>query len=194
MRWYRIVGGLALVLLLTMLGLPGLSYAQGAGGLTDFREKSSYSAAELAQALFAEPAAPVRTRGVGPVKALPSSPLPQPAVALNVLFAPNSDTLPATSYAEVDKLGTVLSWPQYTDYRIQLAGHTDNQGSERKNQALSERRVQSIKAYLTQHFHIAPERVQAVGYGPTKPIMPNDTPEGRAKNRRVEVVNLGRAQ
>jgi|SoiMethySBSTD1v2_1073268.scaffolds.fasta_scaffold13058_5 outer membrane protein OmpA-like peptidoglycan-associated protein len=194
MRWYRIVGGLALVLLLTMLGLPGLSYAQGAGGLTDFREKSSYSAAELAQALFAEPAAPVRTRGVGPVKALPSSPLPQPAVALNVLFAPNSDTLPATSYAEVDKLGTVLSWPQYTDYRIQLAGHTDNQGSERKNQALSERRVQSIKAYLTQHFHIAPERVQAVGYGATRPIVPNDTPEGRAKNRRVEVVSLGRAQ
>ena len=194
MRWYRIMAGLALVLLLTMLGLPGLSYAQGAGGLTDFREKSSYSAAELAQALFAEPAAPVRTRGMGPAKALPSLPLPQPAVALNVLFAPNSDTLPTTSYAEVDKLGTVLSWSQYTDYRIQLAGHTDNQGSERKNQTLSERRVQSIKAYLTQHFHIAPERVQAIGYGSTRPIMPNDTPEGRAKNRRVEVVSLGRAQ
>ena len=194
MRWYHMIGGLALVLLLTMLGLPGLSYAQGAGGLTDFRDKSSYSAEDLAQALFAEPAAPVRTRGVGPVQARPSLPLPQPAVALNVLFAPNSDTLPAASYAEVDKLGTVLSWPQYTDYRIQLAGHTDNQGSERKNQTLSERRVQSIKAYLTQRFHIAPERVQAVGYGSTRPIVPNDTPEGRAKNRRVEVVSLGRAQ
>jgi len=115
-------------------------------------------------------------------------------VAINVLFAPNSDTLPAASYAEVDKLGTVLSWPQYADYRIQLAGHTDNQGSERKNQEISERRVQSIKAYLTQHCHIAPERVQAIGHGPTRPIMPNDTPEGRAKNRRVEVVSLGRAQ
>jgi outer membrane protein OmpA-like peptidoglycan-associated protein len=177
-----------------MIGLPGLSYAQGAGGLTDFREKSSYSAEDLAQALFAEPAAPVRTRGVGPAKAPSSLPLPQPAVTLNVLFAPNSDTLPATSYAEVDKLGTVLSWPQYADYRIQLAGHTDNQGSERKNQALSERRVQSIKTYLTQHFHIAPERVHTVGYGSTKPIASNDTPEGRAKNRRVEVVSLGRAQ
>ena len=131
---------------------------------------------------------------MGSAKAVQSLPLPQPSVAINVLSAPNSDTLPATSYAEVDKLGTVLSWPQYADYRIQLAGHTDNQGSERKNQALSERRVQSIKAYLTQRFHIAPERVQAVGYGSTKPIMPNDTPEGRAKNRRVEVVSLGRAQ
>ena len=194
MRWYHMSGGLALVLLLTIMGLSGVSYAQDASGLRDFRDKSSYSAEELAQALFAEPASPVRTRGVGPVKALPALPLPQPTVALNVLFAPNSDTLPATSYAEVDKLGTVLSWPQYTDYRIQLAGHTDNQGSERKNQALSERRVQSIKAYLTQRFHIASERINTIGYGSTKPIVPNDTPEGRAKNRRVEVVSLGRAQ
>jgi outer membrane protein OmpA-like peptidoglycan-associated protein len=194
MRGYHMMGGLALVLLLTMIGLPGLAYAQGAGGLTDFREKSSYSVEDLAQALFAEPAAPVRTRGVGPAQTRPSLPLPQPAVTLNVLFASNSDTLPATSYAEVDKLGTVLSWPQYADYRIRLAGHTDNQGAERKNQVLSERRVKSIKAYLTQHFHIAPERVDAVGYGSTKPLVPNDTPEGRAKNRRVEVVSLGRAQ
>ena len=194
MRWYHMSGGLTLVLLLTMVGLPSLSNAQGAGDLTDFRGKSSYSVEDLAQALFAEPASPVRTRGVGPAKPLLSSPLPQPAVALNVLFASNSAALPPASYAEVDKLGMVLSWPQYTDYRIQLAGHTDNQGSERKNQALSERRVQSIKAYLTQHFAIAPERVQVMGYGSTRPIASNDTPEGRAKNRRVEVVSLGRAQ
>jgi len=194
MRWYHTIGGLTLVLLLSILGLPSLSYAQGAGSLRDFRDKSSYSVEDLAQALFAEPASPVRTRGVGPAKPLPSSPLPQPTVALNVLFAPNSATLPPASYAEVDKLGMVLSWPQYTDYRIQLAGHTDSLGSERKNQALSERRVQSIKDYLTQHYHIAPERVQVMGYGSTKPIASNDTPEGRAKNRRVEVVSLGRAQ
>jgi outer membrane protein OmpA-like peptidoglycan-associated protein len=153
MRWYHMFRGLALVLPLTMMSLPNSSYAQGAGGLTDFRERSAYSAEELAQALFAEPAAAVRTRGVGRAQSLPSLPLPQPAVTLNVLFAPNSSTLPSTSYPEVDKLGTVLSWPQYADYRIQLAGHTDNLGSERKNQALSERRVQSIKDYLTQRYN-----------------------------------------
>ena len=53
MRRDHMSGGLALVLLLTMIGLPGLSYAQGAGSLTDFRDKSSYSADDLAQALFA---------------------------------------------------------------------------------------------------------------------------------------------
>jgi outer membrane protein OmpA-like peptidoglycan-associated protein len=194
MRWYHMIRGLTLVLLLTMMSLPSSSYAQGAGGLTDFRERSGYSPEELAKALFAEPASPVRTRGVGPAQSLPSLPVPQPAVTLNVLFAPNSSTLPSTSYAEVDKLGTVLSWPQYTDYRIQLGGHTDNQGNERKNQALSEKRVQSIKDYLTQRYNIAPERVRTVGYGSAKPIAPNDTPDGRAKNRRVEVVSLGRSQ
>jgi outer membrane protein OmpA-like peptidoglycan-associated protein len=115
-------------------------------------------------------------------------------VTLNVLFGSNSDIIPSTSYAEIDKLGTLLGWPQYNDYRIQLEGHTDSQGNARKNQALSEKRVQNIKAYLVQNFRLAPERLQAVGYGPSRPIASNDTPEGRGQNRRVEVVNLGRAQ
>jgi outer membrane protein OmpA-like peptidoglycan-associated protein len=194
MRLYHMLRGLTLILLLIMMSLPCLSYAQGAGGLTDSRVKSGYSAEELAQALFAEPGAAVRTRGVGPVQTSPSMPIPKPVVTLNVLFAPNSDTVPPASYVEVDKLGTVLSWPQYTDYRIQLEGHTDNQGSERKNQQLSERRVQSIKQYLTQRFQIAPERIRTVGYGSSKPMASNDTPDGRNQNRRVEVTNLGRAQ
>ena len=192
MRGYHMMGGLALVLLLTMIGLPGLAHAQSAGGLTDFREKSSYSAAELAQALFAEAAPMIRTRGVAPAQSLPTLPVPRAAVTLNVLFPLRSETIPAASYAEIDKLGTVLSWPQYTDYRVQLEGHTDSQGSARKNQALSEKRVQNIKAYLVQHFHLAPERILAVGYGSAKPIASNDTPDGRSQNRRVEVVNLGR--
>jgi outer membrane protein OmpA-like peptidoglycan-associated protein len=194
MRWYHMAGIFTLVLLLTMMGLPAPSRAQGTGGSTDFRGRSGYSAEELAQALFSEATPAVRTRGVGPAQALPSLPVPRAVVTLNVLFPPSSESIPSASYAEIDKLGTVLSWPQYTDYRVQLEGHTDNQGSERKNQALSEKRVQSIKAYLTQHFHIAPERVRTVGYGASKPIAPNDTPEGRSQNRRVEVVNLGRAQ
>lgn len=58
----------------------------------------------------------------------------------------------------------------------------------------SERRVQSMKDYLIQHFHIAPERVRTVGYGASRPIASNDTPEGRSQNRRVEVVNLGHGE
>jgi OOP family OmpA-OmpF porin len=115
-------------------------------------------------------------------------------VTLNVLFESNSDAIPPSAHADLDKLGTLLSWPQYTDYRIQLEGHTDSQGSARTNQMLSEKRVQSIKAYLVQNFHLDPERVRAVGYGESRPIVSNDTPEGRSQNRRVEVVNLGLRQ
>jgi OOP family OmpA-OmpF porin len=112
-------------------------------------------------------------------------------VALNVLFAPNSETILPAYYPDLDKLGTVLSWPQYAEYRIQIEGHTDALGASQRNQILSEKRVQSIKQYLVQRFQIAPERLHAVGYGASRPIAPNTTPEGRSQNRRVEVVNLG---
>jgi outer membrane protein OmpA-like peptidoglycan-associated protein len=194
MRYYSMLCVLALVLLLAMIGLPAPSPAQDSAGSTDFRGRGSYSAEDLAQALFPQETSSVRTRSIGPPPTRPSLPVPRATVTINVLFASNSDVIPSTSYAEIDKLGTILSWPQYTDYRIQLEGHTDSQGSERKNQALSEKRVQNMKAYLVQHFHITSERVHAVGYGSSRPIAPNDTPDGRSRNRRVEVVNLGREQ
>ena len=192
MRRYLMLCVLALVSVLAMLGLQIPSQAQGIAESTDFRGRVGYSAEDIAQALFPQETSAPRTRGIGPPPTRPSMPTQRPAVTLNVLFGSNSDVIPSTSYAEIDKLGTLLSWPQYTDYRVQLEGHTDSQGSVRKNQALSEKRVQNIKTYLVQRFHIAPERILAVGYGPTKPIASNDTPEGRSQNRRVEVVNLGR--
>jgi outer membrane protein OmpA-like peptidoglycan-associated protein len=194
MRSYPMLCVLALVLGLAMMGLPALSHAQGTAGSTDFRGRIGYSVEDLAQALFPQETSAPRTRGIGSPQARPSVPAPRPAVTLNVLFGSNSDTIPSTSFAEIDKLGTLLSWPQYNDYRIQLEGHTDSQGNARKNQALSEKRVQNIKNYLVQNFRLAPERIQAVGYGASRPLASNDTPDGRSQNRRVEVVNLGRAQ
>jgi outer membrane protein OmpA-like peptidoglycan-associated protein len=194
-RRFSMLCVLALILLLATLGLPTPSQAQGITGSTDFRGRANYSAEDIAQALFPqeETAAP-RTRGIGPPPTRPSMPAARPTVTLNVLFGSSSDAIPPASYVEIDKLGTLLSWPQYTDYRIQLEGHTDSQGSAHKNQALSEKRVQNIKHYLVEHFHLAPERILAVGYGESRPIASNDTPEGRGQNRRVEVVNLGRTQ
>jgi outer membrane protein OmpA-like peptidoglycan-associated protein len=193
MRWFPMLCILTLMPLLAMLALPAPSQAQGIAGSTDFRGRVDYSVEDIAQALFPQETSAPRTRGIGPPPR-PSMAAPRPAVTLNVLFGSNSDAIPSASYAEIDKLGTLLSWPQYTDYRIQLEGHTDSQGSARKNQALSEKRVQNIKTYLVQHFRLAPERILAVGYGSTRPIAANDTPDGRSQNRRVEVVNLGRMQ
>jgi outer membrane protein OmpA-like peptidoglycan-associated protein len=172
------------------LGLLAVSEAQESSGWLDLRGQTNYTSEDLAQALFPAPSQPVRTRGVGTVRPLSALPV-RTAVALNVLFAPNSENILPAYYPDLDKLGTVLSWPQYAEYRIQIEGHTDALGAAQRNQILSEKRVQSIKQYLVQRFQIAPERLHAVGYGASRPIAPNTTPEGRSQNRRVEVVNLG---
>ena len=74
----------------------------------------------------------------------------------------------------------------YADIKVEIAGHTDDQGSEAYNQALSERRAKSAKAYLVSRS-IENARMTPNGYGKTQPIDPATTDEARAKNRRVEL-------
>jgi len=72
------------------------------------------------------------------------------------------------------------------DVRISLQGHTDSIGTDEYNLALSDRRAKSVKVYLNKFFDIAGERLNTVGFGESRPVAPNDTPENRQKNRRVE--------
>src|SRR5690606_25552381 len=76
---------------------------------------------------------------------------------------------------------------QYEDTNILIEGHTDSDGSDEYNQALSERRAASVKAYLAQQS-VDPGRMTTVGYGEKQPVADNSTAAGRAKNRRVEVA------
>jgi OmpA-OmpF porin, OOP family len=76
---------------------------------------------------------------------------------------------------------------QDADLKLRVEGHTDNQGNAAANQALSEKRAQAVVAWLTAHG-IAANRLTAKGFGQTKPIEDNGTEDGRAKNRRVELV------
>ncbi len=71
--------------------------------------------------------------------------------------------------------------------RFEVQGHTDNQGGDKVNQPLSERRAQAVKAWLTKQG-VAASRLAARGLGAAKPIDTNGTSEGRANNRRVEFV------
>ena len=70
---------------------------------------------------------------------------------------------------------------------VEVAGHTDSVGSEEYNQKLSERRAIAVKDYL-ESKGITATRLSAVGYGEAQPVASNDTDEGRAQNRRVEIV------
>jgi outer membrane protein OmpA-like peptidoglycan-associated protein len=173
--------------------LTAVPLAGHAQSLKDCREGAACTAADLAQALFPAPGAaggPVRTRGVGPRPDAGKAPRPA-AVALQVQFATNSNVLLPPYYAQLNALGTVLAQPQYATYRIQIEGHTDSVGADQANQVLSQQRAESVRRYLLQHFALPPDRLTAVGYGKTQPIASNETPDGRQKNRRVQVVNLG---
>ena len=73
--------------------------------------------------------------------------------------------------------------------RIEIEGHTDAEGTPERNSNLSERRAQAVVSYLTS-AGVDASRLSAVGYGETRPVAPNDTPEGRARNRRIEFTVL----
>lgn len=72
------------------------------------------------------------------------------------------------------------------DVRIAVEGHTDNIGSDEYNEQLSLRRSEVIYRYLVNHG-VDPDRLEVVGYGESRPVATNDTPEGRAQNRRTEL-------
>jgi OmpA-OmpF porin, OOP family len=78
---------------------------------------------------------------------------------------------------------------QNADVKLSVEGHTDNVGPAASNQALSEKRAQSVVSWLTGHG-IAVTRLKAKGWGQTKPVEDNGTEDGRTKNRRVELVKI----
>jgi outer membrane protein OmpA-like peptidoglycan-associated protein len=73
------------------------------------------------------------------------------------------------------------------DINVEIQGHTDSKGKESSNQKLSERRANSVKTYLVTKG-IAKPRLTSKGFGQSKPVASNDTPEGREKNRRIEFL------
>ncbi len=87
-----------------------------------------------------------------------------------------------------DLLNTLASAAnQCQSFRVSIEGHTDNEGDDEYNQWLSEQRAQTVVAYLADNG-VEISRMNATGYGETQPIATNDTPEGRAANRRINFV------
>lgn len=103
----------------------------------------------------------------------------------NITFAVNSADLQPAVRTALSDVANVLT--QYPDTTITVAGHTDNTGNPTYNQSLSQRRAQSVAGFL-QSRGVAGSRVNPVGYGQNQPIASNTTVEGRAKNRRVEIL------
>ncbi len=101
-----------------------------------------------------------------------------------VLFDVNSAALKPEAKNTLGEMADVMT--RYPDTDILVKGHTDSTGSEVYNQELSERRAKSVRNYLIDKG-VSNPRITAIGFGETMPVAPNDTFEGRQKNRRVEI-------
>jgi outer membrane protein OmpA-like peptidoglycan-associated protein len=106
-------------------------------------------------------------------------------VALDVHFDTAKTTIKAESLPLLDQVVTMLK--QSAALKLRVEGHTDNKGSASDNQKLSEGRAKSVMSYLVGKG-IAAGRLTSAGFGATKPVADNTNDEGRAKNRRVELV------
>ena len=102
-------------------------------------------------------------------------------------FATDSDVIDASSTALLTEIADVmLRNPQIT--KIELQGHTDNVGSADHNLDLSQRRADSVRRWLIEQGGVEASRLEAKGYGMTRPLVPNITPSNRARNRRSQFI------
>ena len=103
-----------------------------------------------------------------------------------VQFDTNQATIKAQSEPVLKEVGTLLQ--QDPALKLRIEGHTDNVGKAAYNLELSKKRAESVKTFLTGNFQIDAARLATDGFGDTRPIAKNDTEQGKAQNRRVELV------
>ena len=140
----------------------------------------------------------VRTRGIGPTRAItvePSNPdaaLRQkanlPSINMRVPFDFDSAVLTRDGQSALKALGEALNDTRLETSSFLIGGHTDARGSEAYNQALSERRAQAVREHLTSAYRVSPDRLKAIGFG-KRELVDRKNPESGV-NRRVEIVNL----
>lgn len=109
-------------------------------------------------------------------------------VLRNIYFDYDKATLRPESIEELERVVRFLQ--ENPTLRVEISGHTDSDGSEMYNLRLSQARAQAVVDYLVSRG-IRPSRLVAKGYGESRPVAPNDTPENKQKNRRTELKILG---
>lgn len=105
---------------------------------------------------------------------------------LGIKFPSGRSTIEANSAALMAKVRDALQL--FPDASITVEGHTDAHGSDSANLILSQDRADAVKQYLVNTFGANPERITSIGYGEARPVATNETAEGRARNRRIDLV------
>jgi outer membrane protein OmpA-like peptidoglycan-associated protein len=107
-------------------------------------------------------------------------------VTSGILFDINSDKIKPESYGVLKDIANVLT--ENSSVKVKIVGHTDSDGKDADNLALSKRRAESVKASLVKDFGIDAARLDSDGKGASQPVDTNKTAEGKANNRRVEFI------
>ena len=118
----------------------------------------------------------------------PSEPKVIDKMTLQVFFDSGKALLTEADLKELPKAVDFLK--KYPGTKIRLDGYTDSTGAEAYNMKLSERRATAVKDYLVKEAGVDSSKITVVGHGGADPVADNKTPEGRAKNRRVEISIL----
>ena len=103
-----------------------------------------------------------------------------------ILFETGKSNLKPESTPTLKAIAAALKG--HPDLKVEIQGHTDNVGSAASNLMLSQARAEAVKAALESDYAVSGDQLTAKGFGDTKPVTKNTTPEGRANNRRVEIV------
>jgi len=109
-------------------------------------------------------------------------------VTHGILFDSGSDKIKGESYKTLADIGQLLT--DNPTLRLSIEGHTDSDGSDDSNLQLSQSRANSVKTYLMEANKIDGNRLETKGWGESKPIDVNNSPEGKSNNRRVELIKL----
>lgn len=109
-------------------------------------------------------------------------------VTHGILFDVNSADIKPESYGTLKEMANVLK--EYPDLKVKIVGHTDSDGNDAANLDLSKRRAAAVKTALAKEFSIGENRMETDGKGEAEPMDKNDTPAGKANNRRVEFIKI----
>jgi outer membrane protein OmpA-like peptidoglycan-associated protein len=106
--------------------------------------------------------------------------------AHDLVFETNSDKLKGTEWPLLASVADLLK--KDASLKIEILGHTDSTGDAEKNKLLSQRRADAVKKALSEKYGADAARIATKGWGPEQPLATNDTEDGRAVNRRVEIL------
>ncbi|MBN1378718.1 MAG: OmpA family protein [Gammaproteobacteria bacterium] len=105
---------------------------------------------------------------------------------VGINFNVGRSEIEAHNFALIAKVQKAIA--VFPEAKLVVEGHTDAFGSDASNLALSQKRAESVKQYLIANMNVAASNISAVGYGESSPVANNETPEGRKKNRRIDIV------